>query len=305
MENVRIRNPFSSNKFLLRTGRPPAEHFSLAFNRPFCNRIHPVTPLEPAGWRISLKETVFFVSDTHFKYDDASIEERAKREAFLDFLSRIEGASRLYLIGDVFDFWFEYRSVVPRYYADILLALSTLKRSGTGIYIAGGNHDYWLGPYISETLGFTILPTLDTHEIQGLRVTMTHGDTLLPGDLAYKTLKAVIRSRPAIALARAVHPDVLYELARRFSRASKGFTEKKTERTAKMLLSMAEGSLFRWNNDVFVMGHIHYPCLERFGERSFVILGDWERNRSYLEIREGRLSLGFYRPGEDTVIENR
>jgi UDP-2,3-diacylglucosamine hydrolase len=252
-----------------------------------------------------LKETVFFVSDTHLKYDEASSEERSKREAFLDFLSRVEGASRLYLLGDIFDFWFEYHSVVPRYYADILYALSSLKRGGTEIYIAGGNHDYWLGPYISEILGFTILPTLAMHEIQGLRVTMTHGDTLLPGDLAYKMLKAGIRSRPAIALARAVHPDVLYAFARRFSRASKGFTEKKTERTAKKLLSMAEGSLFRWNNDVFVMGHVHYPCLERFGERVFVILGDWERNFSYLKIREGRLSLGFYRPGDDMLIENR
>jgi UDP-2,3-diacylglucosamine hydrolase len=258
-----------------------------------------------SGGRQSLKEAVFFVSDTHFKYDASSTEERAKRDRFIDFLGHIEGASRLYLMGDMFDFWFEYRSVVPRYYDEILHALSRLRRSGTEISIAGGNHDYWLGSYVSETLGFTILPTLATHEIQGHRVTMTHGDTLLPGDFAYKTLKAVIRSKPAIELARAVHPDLLYKMARHFSHASKGITEKMTERAAKVLLAMAEGSLFRWNNDVFVMGHIHYPHLERFGERTFVILGDWERNCSYLAIREGRLSLGFYRPGEKTVIENR
>jgi len=252
-----------------------------------------------------LKETVFFVSDTHFKYDAASIDERTKRDRFFGFLARIEGASRLYLMGDIFDFWFEYRSVVPRYYHDVIDALTALKQSGTGIYITGGNHDFWLGPHISETLGFTILPTLATHEIQGLTVVMTHGDNLLPGDHAYKMLKAVIRSRPVIALAGALHPDILYGLAKRFSRASNGITEKRTERAAKTILSLAPDHLFRWDNDAFVMGHIHYPCLKRFGERIFVILGDWERSCSYLELREGRLSLGFYRPGENTLIERR
>ncbi len=252
-----------------------------------------------------MRETVFFVSDTHFRFDGLGADERAKRDLFISFLAGLEGASRLYLLGDIFDFWFEYRSVVPRYYRDVLDALSSLRRSGTGIYIAGGNHDFWLGSFVSETLGFTILPPFATHTIQGIKVTMTHGDELLPGDYGYKLLKAVIRSRPAVAAARAVHPDLLYAFARRFSRASKGFTEKKTERAAKTLLAMAENSFFRWGNDAFVTGHIHRPCIERFGERTFVILGDWERNFSYLEMREGRLSLKFYKPIENTLIEKR
>jgi UDP-2,3-diacylglucosamine hydrolase len=252
-----------------------------------------------------MKESVFFVSDTHFKYDGLGADERMKRDRFISFLTGIEGASKLYLLGDVFDFWFEYRSVVPRYYRDVLDALSILGKSGTEIYIAGGNHDFWLGSFVSETLGFTILPPLVTHTIQGINVTMTHGDDLLPGDYGYKILKAVIRSRLAVAAARAVHPDALYALARSFSRASKGFTEKKTERAAKTLLAMANDAFFRWGNDAFITGHIHYPCIERFGDRTFVILGDWERHFSFLEIREGLLSLGFYRPLENTLSENR
>jgi UDP-2,3-diacylglucosamine hydrolase len=252
-----------------------------------------------------MRKSVFFVSDTHFKYDGQEIDERMKRDRFISFLAGIEGASKLYLLGDIFDFWFEYRSVVPRYYQDVLDALSSLKRSGTEIYIAGGNHDFWLGSFVSDTLGFTILPQRATHAIQGVKVTMTHGDDLLPGDRGYKLLKAVIRSRPAIVAARAVHPDVLYAFAKRFSRASKGITEKKTERAAKTLLAMANDAFFRWGNDAFITGHVHYPCLERFGDRTFVILGDWERSFSFLEIRDGRLLLGFYRPGENTLRENR
>lgn len=252
-----------------------------------------------------MRESVFFVSDTHFKYDGSEFGERMRRDRFISFLAGIEGASKLYLLGDIFDFWFEYRSVVPRYYRDVLDALSSLGKSGTEIYIAGGNHDFWLGSFVSETLGFTILPPLVTHTIQGINVTMTHGDDLLPGDYGYKILKAVIRSRPAIAAARALHPDALYAFARSFSRTSKGITERKTERAAKTLLAMAGDAFFRWGNDAFIMGHVHYPCIERFGNRTFVILGDWERNFSYLEIREGRLSLEFYRPSDITLIEKR
>lgn len=252
-----------------------------------------------------MRDSVFFVSDAHFKYDGMGVDERMKRKRFISFLAGIEGASKLYLLGDIFDFWFEYGSVVPRYYRDILDALAFLRKTGTEIYIAGGNHDFWLGSFISETLGFTILPPLVTHTIQGINVTMTHGDDLLPGDYGYKILKAIIRSRPAVAAARAVHPDLLYAFASRFSRASKGMTEGKTERSAKTLLAMARDTFFRWDNHAFITGHVHYPCLERFGDRTFVILGDWERNFSYLEMREGRLSLEFYRPGENTLIENR
>jgi UDP-2,3-diacylglucosamine hydrolase len=212
-----------------------------------------------------MRESVFFVSDAHFKYDGFESDEQAKRDRFISFLAHIEGASRLYLLGDIFDFWFEYRSVVPRYYRDVLDALSSLRRSGTEIYIAGGNHDFWLGSFISETMGFVILPALATHTIQSVTVTMTHGDDLLPGEL----------------------------------------TQGKTERSAKTLLAMARDEFFRWGNRVFITGHVHYPCLERFGDKTFVILGDWERNFSYLEMREGRLSLEFYRPGEDTSIEKR
>lgn len=252
-----------------------------------------------------MKETIFFVSDTHFKYERTSAGEGAKRESFIDFLSRIRGASRLYLLGDIFDFWFEYRSVIPRYYHEILEALDALRKSGTEIYLAGGNHDFWLGSYLSETLGFKLLPTSATHELQGRKITMTHGDHLLPGDLAYKALKALIRSGAAIAAARAVHPDILFAFARRFSWTSKKITEKQTERAAKILLSRAPGAYFGTGNDVFVTGHVHYPCLERFGDKIFVILGDWEKHCSYLELMNGELSLRFYRPDGKTLSEKR
>ncbi len=251
-----------------------------------------------------MNDSIIFLSDTHFKYHIIDDDERKKREYFLDFLERIRGIRKLYLVGDIFDFWFEYASAIPRYYHDILDGLCMVQKSGTEIFIVGGNHDFWLGSYISHALGFTILPPVSTHELQGKRVTVTHGDMLLKGDYAYKTLKALIRSRPVIAIARLFHPDFLYGFARSFSKASKEITQKKTEESARRLMHMAPRSFFRWKNDVFVMGHIHYPYLQRFDEKVFVILGDWEQHYSYLHLKDGRLSLECYKPGENTLSEN-
>jgi UDP-2,3-diacylglucosamine hydrolase len=242
-----------------------------------------------------LNDSIFFLSDTHFSYHRLSDVERKKRETFLSFLGEIKGSEKLYLLGDIFDFWF-YGRRVPESYQSILEGLRTLVLSGTEVLITGGNHDHWLGDYLSETIGLTILPTVTTHELQGMTVTMTHGDALLPGDLAYKTLKAVIRSGPAIALARLVPPALLFGFASRFSRASKGVTHRQTERWAETLADRAERSFFHWDNDVFVMGHVHLPLLRRFGEKTFVILGDWEEHFSYLELRDGELFLRRYNP---------
>lgn len=243
-----------------------------------------------------MSERVFFVSDAHFKMDPLKAHERARREKFASFLASIRGAESLYLLGDMFDFWFESRNFVPHFYDDILDALLSIKNSGTAVYLAGGNHDWWLGDHIEKKLGFTVMPTIATQDIQGHRVTMTHGDSLLPGDIAYKVLKTAIRSRPVIAIARRVPPGILFGFAKIFSATSKQITESYTERSARKLIAAAPREFFKWGNDIFIMGHVHKPCLERFGERTFAIVGDWERFYSYLVLENGELSPGFYRP---------
>ncbi|MBN1164536.1 MAG: UDP-2,3-diacylglucosamine diphosphatase [Candidatus Krumholzibacteriota bacterium] len=249
--------------------------------------------------------TIYFLSDTHFSYHSNEEEESKKQEYFLDFLRRIEGADRLYLVGDIFDFWFEYRSVIPRYYHQILFGLQRLGLSGTKIFICGGNHDYWYGSFLNQTLGITILPRESIHDLQGKKIVITHGDLLMPRDYGYKMLTNIIRSRAIIALARLFHPDLLYIFARAFSRTSKGITQKKTSRSAQAMLSRAENSLFTQGNDTFIMGHVHFPVIRRFGEKTFVILGDWESHYSFLKLRGGVFSLESYQREGNTLSENR
>ncbi len=251
-----------------------------------------------------MSNTVYFLSDTHFKYHTKDPREKRKRALFRDFLGSIAGASRLYLVGDIFDFWFEYRSVIPRFYGDVLEAIGRLAESGTEIFITGGNHDHWFGSFLPEMLGIKVLPGTAIHDIQGHRVIITHGDTLLPGDYGYKTLKALILSRPVVAFAKLLHPDLLYAFAAAFSRTSKGLTHGKTEACADRLTDMARKTFFNEGNDAFVMGHVHLPRLRNFAGKTFIILGDWETHFSYARLEDGRFTMKSYQSEGDTVSEN-
>ncbi len=257
-----------------------------------------------------MSDTVYFLSDTHFKYHQEGLrslgpDEKRKRALFREFLLSIRGASRLYLVGDIFDFWFEHRGVIPGYYGDILESIGILAGSGTDIFITGGNHDHWFGSYLPETFGVRVLPTVAVHELQGRKVLMTHGDDLLPGDYGYKALKTIIRSHPVVAAARLLPPRFLYSLAASFSRASKGLTQGKTEACAVKLTEMAADNFFTSGNDAFVMGHVHLPVIREFPGGTFIILGDWETHFSYARLEGGLFTLESYQSEGDTVSENR
>ncbi|MBN2070939.1 MAG: UDP-2,3-diacylglucosamine diphosphatase [Candidatus Krumholzibacteriota bacterium] len=237
-----------------------------------------------------MSDTVIFVSDTHFNRNRDE-KEREKRRRFLRFLESCAGISRIYLLGDVFDFWFEYRHAVPSFYYDILEGFFKLSRSGTKIFMTGGNHDFWLGNFLPEVIGIEILGQETTETIQGHSITMTHGDMLMPGDHGYKALKALIRNRLVIRLAKLLPPDLLYSFAGRFSITSKSITHRKTRLFAEKVSSLAKDSCFNNGNDVFIMGHIHMPLLRRYDDRTFIILGDWVEHSSYLRLEDGRFSL--------------
>ncbi|MBD3179323.1 MAG: hypothetical protein GF417_06820 [Candidatus Latescibacteria bacterium] len=254
---------------------------------------------------IRLSNRIYFISDTHFRFHDINQAEREKREKFIRFLRYIEGAERLYLLGDIFDFWFEYRYTFPGWYWDICHHLQLLRDSGTEIFITGGNHDYWLGRFISDIMEFTILPQFSMHQLQGRSVAVTHGDMMLPGDRGYKLLKKVIRNRFIIKIAGMVHPDLLFGFARIFSSTSKDFTGRWTDYWASRVTTIAEKEFFKWENDTFIMGHIHKPVMRSFGNRIFCILGDWEQHCSYLKLEGGKFYRGSYNEEGKTFIEKR
>jgi UDP-2,3-diacylglucosamine hydrolase len=207
----------------------------------------------------------------------------------------------LILNGDVFDFWFEYGSVIPSGHTRTLGALAELVDGGLPVTLMGGNHDWWGGKILKDEIGLDFQPDPIVRELAGLRSLIAHGDGLGRGDLPYRILKAGLRSRGARWLFRWLHPDMGTALAYGISRTdalstspsaaeqarSKALYEWAVEKLA------AEGDL-----DLIVLGHSHIPLLhEAEPGRFYVNLGDWISHRSYLVLREGeRPSLETWEP---------
>jgi len=232
---------------------------------------------------------VYFVADAHLGIEVAALEE-AKERDLVELLHHLAGrASLLYLVGDIFDFWFEYPKVRPTAHPAVLSALSELVRSGTAVRFLGGNHDYWVGAQFEGMTGATVhrTPISDTHF--GKSTFVAHGDGLPPGDRGYKVLRAIIRSRPAIAGFRLIPPATGASIARWASGLSE-ITEERIRAATPPMKNFLESKLAE-GHDVAVVGHIHKQMLWRSGGGTAVVIGDWMKHRSVVELTEDRLRL--------------
>jgi UDP-2,3-diacylglucosamine hydrolase len=230
------------------------------------------------------------VADTHFR-DALSPGERERRDRFIRFLDGLPPISELFLIGDIFDFYFEYRSVISRRYLDICDAIRRVTARGIPVHFLGGNHDYWVGKHFAAELGVTLHYHDILIEAQGRRIVLAHGDLVMPRDYGYKVLKGIIRNRFVIALARVIHPDLLDAIAGGVSHGSRKYLTVPQERRARAVMEHAWDHFFERGNDAFVMGHVHYPLHETRNGREFMILGDWMEHYTYARLTNGRLRL--------------
>ena len=234
--------------------------------------------------------SVFFMSDAHLGVESA--EREGLRTARLhDFLNSLEGrASSLYIVGDLFDFWFEYRTAIPRRHFATLARLAKLREAGVEIAYLNGNHDFWLGTFFRDSLGIRTVEGGMTVEAQGRRLWLHHGDGLVGGDLGYKVLRGILRARASIALYGLLHPDLAIPLAHqvsRWSRHSRGEGELKPDRLWREIAEPA----FRSGHDAALIGHFHHAYERREGGREFFVLGDWIDRFTYVEMCGGRLEL--------------
>lgn len=234
--------------------------------------------------------TVVFLSDAHLGAEPR--EREASREARLhSFLGALPGrASSLVIVGDLFDFWFEYRTAIPRRAFPTLAALQRLREAGIDIQYLNGNHDFWLGEFMRETLGIRTTDRPVSIEQQGRRLWVHHGDGLVGGDLGYRLLKKVIRSPLSIGLYQLLHPDAgipLAHLVSRWSRRSRGHGPLRAERLWREIAEprFAEGY------DGVLVGHFHHVHEQRENGREFIVLGDWIDHFTYAELEDGKLSL--------------
>jgi UDP-2,3-diacylglucosamine hydrolase len=231
-----------------------------------------------------------FVADTHFR-DRRIPGESGRRDRFIRFLDDVPATAVLFLLGDIFDFYFEYRSVVSRHYLDIFAALSRCRERGVQLHFLGGNHDHWVGDFFARDLGITVHKNEIFIEAQGRRIVLAHGDLVMPRDYGYKLLKNVIRNRAVIAAARCIHPDLLDAIAGGVAHGSRRLFNLPQERRAHAVREHAWGHFYTRGNDAFVMGHVHFPLHEIRDGREFMIVGDWFERPTYGRFSSGRLRL--------------
>jgi UDP-2,3-diacylglucosamine hydrolase len=242
--------------------------------------------------------SVVFMSDAHLGADGPELE-GARSARLHEFLASLPGrASTLYIVGDLFDFWFEYRTAIPRRLFGTLAALDRVRRAGVDVVYLNGNHDFWLGTFLSETLGIRTVDGPVTVEAQGRRIWVHHGDGLVGGDNGYKLLRGILRSPVSIGLYRLLHPDLGLPLAlavSKLSRHSRGENPLQIER----LWNEIAAPRFAEGFDAVVVGHFHHAHEERRNGREFFLLGDWIDQFTWLELSAGRLTLRHWgAPGE-------
>jgi UDP-2,3-diacylglucosamine hydrolase len=231
-----------------------------------------------------MQKPVYVVSDTHLGAVPPATE-----RAFRAFLRHVAGeASFLLVNGDLFDFWFEYRSVILREHYRVVAALADVVDAGVQVAFVGGNHDAWAGSFLSDDVGVAVHRGPLEMVLGGRRTLVAHGDGVGRGDLKYRALKSVIRSRAAIAGFRFLHPDLGRRIAGVASR-----TEHRQEAGAVASRSRA-AHIEAWARErlaaepgleLVIAGHAHLPAVVEVAPgRWYANAGDWIEHFSYLVL---------------------
>ncbi|WP_236974453.1 UDP-2,3-diacylglucosamine diphosphatase [Membranihabitans maritimus] len=229
-------------------------------------------------------EKVYFASDFHLGIQNSK--EREKK--IISWLDKAAvDADKIYLLGDLFDYWFEYKFHVPKGYVRFLGKLAEIQDSGISIEIFTGNHDVWMFKYFPEEFGIPVHREVRLEELGAKKIMLGHGDGLGPGDMGYKRLKKVFTNPVLQFLYRQLHPDLSWRIANFWSHKSRSqelkpppFLGKEKE----WLIQYCEYKLQSFSDiDFFVFGHRHLPIFYQLSnERSYYInIGDWLNHNTY------------------------
>jgi len=229
---------------------------------------------------------IYFASDQHFGAPN-QIQSAKREKIFLEWLEFIEkDATALFLLGDLFDFWFEYKTVVPKGFVRILGKLASMSDQGIPIYFFVGNHDLWMTDYFKTELNITVFHDPQKFSFQNKSFFIGHGDGKGPGDKGYKRMKKVFTSPFFQFLFRWLHPDIGVKIAQHLSIKNKLISGAEDVRflgeESEWLVQYAKRKLENEHFDYFIFGHRHLPLEIPLSETStYFNLGDWIQYYTY------------------------
>jgi UDP-2,3-diacylglucosamine hydrolase len=240
-------------------------------------------------------QKIYFASDQHFGAPnrEASLPREQKFILWLDEIKK--DADVLFLLGDLFDFWFEYKKVVPKGFVRVLGKLAELKDAGIEIHFFVGNHDLWMNGYFENELGISVYHQPKEFILNGKTFLIGHGDGLGPGDNNYKRMKKVFTNRFSKWLYRWLHPDLGMKLGQYLSVENKlisGNEDAKFLGDNEWLLHYCKRKLESKHYDYFVFGHRHMPLnIDINANSKYINSGDWITHYSYVVFENDKLHL--------------
>jgi UDP-2,3-diacylglucosamine hydrolase len=249
-----------------------------------------------------MTKKIYFASDFHLGSPNLA-ESRKREDRIVRWLNTIEpDCSELFLMGDIFDFWFEYSKVIPKGFIRLQGKLATMSDAGIKIWFFKGNHDMWVNDYFSQEMGIEVISDELIIERNGKSFFLHHGDGLGPGDTKYKLLRKIFRNPVCQWLFSVVPPVIGMGIANGWSHSSKRgnpANEVFMGIDQEWLALYAKEKLRSEHYDYFIFGHRHLPLEIDLGEDSkYINLGEWMNFSSYAVFDGRDLTLEYFERAE-------
>ncbi len=245
-------------------------------------------------------KATYIASDLHLGVPTLQASLQRERN-FIQWLQSIESdAEHLILLGDIFDFWFEYKHAIPKISPLLPAKLAEMRQKGINVEIFSGNHDIEYRDYFQNFLGVKVFHQPQERTLYGFPVFLAHGDGLGPGDWSYKLFKRILHLRITKGLLRWLHPDIGIPLAMRFSKTSRHLNQGHEEicyGEKELLYQFAKTYLERKNKDIryFIFGHRHIArVMDLNGQSKILFVGDWLNHFSFVRIDRNGAQLRFW-----------
>jgi len=249
-------------------------------------------------------KSAYFASDFHLGLSASSKENEELREKkIVSWLDSIEtNAQALFLVGDVFDFWFEYKHAIPKGFTRFFGKIGTMIDSGIHVYFFTGNHDLWMFDYLQSELGVTIFHDPIELKINNINMYVGHGDGLGPGDNYYKFLKKIFTNPVAHWMFKWLHPDIGIGLAKRWSknsRISKNEIDEAYLGDKEHLIQYCKSKESQKHHDYYIFGHRHLPLeIDINQSAQYFNLGEWVKSFTYGVFDGKSFQLNTYKEGQ-------
>lgn len=227
-----------------------------------------------------MNKTYLFISDIHLGLQSKEIENKKERllVEFLKFAK--DNCDELFIVGDLFDYWFEYKHVYQKGYFRTLTALQDLTEKGIVVHYFIGNHDFFHKDFFEKEIGVILYHDGKQFILNGKKFFIGHGDGLVKNDLGYNILKKILRNRVIQFLYGLIHPDLGVGLAKHTSKSSRDYTAKKDYGEEDGLMDAARLKIDE-GNEFVIFGHLHKKCFEKYNNGTYINLGSWITNPCY------------------------